>query len=86
MREKNYYNMTEEELFKELKTDFRGLSSDEALIRREKYGLNELPKKKKDSIIKIFFKSMFDPIILLLIVAIISSVIVGEIVDAYIIR
>lgn len=82
MREKNYYNMTEEELFKELKTDFRGLSSDEALIRREKYGLNELPKKKKDSIIKIFFKSMFDPIILLLIVAIISSVIVGEIVDA----
>ena len=50
--------------------------------RIEKYGLNELPKKKQDSIFKIIFKEITDPIILLLIVAIIASLLVGEVVDA----
>ena len=82
MKENKYYNLSEDELFKKFHTSHKGLTSEEALIRNKTYGLNELPKKKKDSIIKIFFKSMLDPIILLLIVAIISSIIVGEIVDA----
>ena len=82
MKETKYYSFNELELFDKLNTDNHGLSTSEAENRIKKYGLNELPKKKKDSIIKLFFKSMIDPIILLLIVAIISSVVVGEIVDA----
>ncbi len=82
MEDKKSYSKTSEELFDELKSSMNGLSSKEANNRIKKYGLNELPKKKKDSIFKLFFKALIDPIILLLIVAIISSLIVDEVVDA----
>ncbi len=60
----------------------QGLNKKEAKKRLEKYGANELPKKKKDSIFKIFFRQMLDPIVILLIVTIVFSLIIGEIIDA----
>ena len=78
----NYYNKQLESLYKELNTNELGLDIEESKKRIEKYGKNELPKKKKDSILKIFINEFKDPIVLLLLVAIISSLIVGEIVDA----
>lgn len=82
MIEKNYYSMKQEELFQKAKTTKNGLTSKEAARKLEKYGLNELPHKKPDSILKIFISELLDPIVLLLIVAIIASIIVGEYVDA----
>lgn len=82
MKEKKYYSMKVEELYQKLRTSEEGLSSKEVKKRIEKYGENALPKKKKDSIFKIFFNELLDPIVLLLIVAIIASIVVGEIVDA----
>ena len=82
MRDKYYYSMTTEELKTRLKTNENGLSNAEAKRRINKYGLNELPKKKRDSVFKIFINELLDPIIMLLLVAIIASLIVGEIVDA----
>ena len=78
----NYYEKDIKDIEAELKTTNSGLSSTEASTRRRKYGPNTLPKKKKDSIIKIFFHEFADPIVLLLVVAIIVSLIVGEIIDA----
>ena len=78
----NYYEKDIKDIEAELKTSDSGLSSTEASVRRRKYGPNTLPKKKKDSIIKIFFHEFADPIVLLLVVAIIVSLIVGEIIDA----
>lgn len=78
----NFYSKTETEVFEELKTSARGLSSREVAVRHEKYGLNELPKHKRDSILKIFVGELLEPITLLLIVAIIASLIVQEWVDA----
>ena len=78
----NYYEKDIKDIETELKTTNSGLSSTEASARRRKYGPNTLPKKKKDSIIKIFFHEFADPIVLLLVVAIIVSLIVGEIIDA----
>ena len=78
----NYYEKDIKDIETELKTTNSGLSSTEASTRRRKYGPNTLPKKKKDSIIKIFFHEFADPIVLLLVVAIIVSLIVGEIIDA----
>ena len=78
----NYYEKDIKDIETELKTSNSGLSSAEASARRRKYGPNTLPKKKKDSIIKIFFHEFADPIVLLLVVAIIVSLIVGEIIDA----
>ena len=82
MKKKHYYSMTIEEVFDKLQASENGLSTKEAEQRKNKYGLNELPKKEKDSILKIFIQEILDPIVLLLIVAIIASILVGEINDA----
>ena len=50
--------------------------------RLENNGYNTLPKKKKDSVIKVFLSEFKDPIIIILIVAIILSFIAGEVIDA----
>ncbi len=80
-----YHNRKITDILDELKTSEHGLSAAEAKKRNEKYGKNILPKKKKDSIIKIFFNELKDPIVLLLIVAVIVSFVVGEVVDALVI-
>ncbi len=78
----NYYESTIKEIEQDLKTGPRGLSASEVTSRHQKYGANTLPKKKKDSIAKIFLSEFADPIVLLLLVAIAVSFFVGEIVDA----
>lgn len=77
-----YYNKSRDEIEKELKICDEGLSTEEVIKRREKYGGNILPKKKSKSIVNIFFSEFKDPMIILLLVAIIVSLITGEIVDA----
>ena len=77
-----FYNKEIENVEKELGTSLDGLSSQEIKLRINKYGKNILPKKKKDSVFKIFFNELKDPIVLLLLVAIIVSLIAGEILDA----
>ena len=58
-----------------LNTDLEnGLSSEEAKKRLEKYGPNKLEEKKKDSIIKIFFSQMNDPMIFVLFAAIVVTI------------
>ena len=82
MKDKKYYSMNLEELYQKLRTSEDGLDLKEVKKRQEKYGENTIPKKKKDSILKIFFSELLDPIVLLLIIAIIASFLVGETIDA----
>lgn len=82
MEEYMFYHKDIEMIEKELETNLNGLTDKEVKKRVKKYGKNTLPKKKKDSVLKIFFNEFKDPIILLLIVAIIASFMVGEVVDA----
>lgn len=77
-----YYNKEINEIKKSLNIDDTGLTQNEVLNRQNKYGKNILPKKKKDSILKIFFSEFKDPMVLLLLVAIIISFVSKEIVDA----
>ena len=79
---KKWYNKEISEIYKELETSENGLSNKEANIRLEKYGKNTLPRQKKDSVIKIFFSEFKDPIVLLLLVAIVASFMVNEVIDA----
>ncbi len=83
--QKAFYLQKKEEIFESLGTSLSGLSAKEAAARLEKYSQNVLPKKKKDSIIKIFIMEFMDPLVLLLLVAIIASIIAGEFVDAAVI-
>lgn len=82
MKDWKWYNQSIDTLYKELNTSSDGLSTEEAQKRSLENGKNVLPKKKKDSVLKIFFSEFKDPIILLLVVAIIASLISGEVVDA----
>ena len=77
-----FYNKTEVETLDELKTTSTGLTSEEAAKRLEQYGKNQLPKKKKDSVLKIFLNELKDPMIILLMFAILASFLANEIVDA----
>lgn len=77
-----YYNKSREEIENELKISDSGLRAEEVQKRREKYGVNILPKKKSESVLKIFLSEFTDPMIILLLVAIVVSFVTGEIVDA----
>ena len=77
-----YYNKDIETIEKELNTSNQGLSKNEVIKRQEKYGKNILPKKESDSIFKIFFSEFKDPMVILLLVAIVASIIAGEVIDA----
>ena len=81
MEEKDWYKHSESEIYKELKTSSDGLTTKEATSRLEKYGYNEIPKKKTDSFFKIMIKQLIDPIELLLVVAMMFSFLINEVVD-----
>ena len=44
---KNYYNLSPEEVLKELNTSEKGLNGEEAKRRLEKYGKTSLKKRRK---------------------------------------
>ena len=77
-----FYNKKEQDIFEELNTSSQGLTKEEAEKRMVEYGKNILPQKPKDSILKIFFNEFKDPIVILLLFAIIASFAVGEVIDA----
>ena len=81
--DKQWYSMTESQLFDELKTSKEGLTTKECHKRQEKYGKNILPKKKRESVLKIFLKELLNPIELLLVAAVVASFLAGEPVEAY---
>lgn len=76
-----YYNKKIKDIEKELEVNKKGLSKQEVLERQQKFGKNVLPKKEKDSILKIFFNEFKDPMIILLLAAIVVSFVAGEVVD-----
>jgi len=77
-----FYNEKIEEILKKFKTSKKGLSVNEAKKRLFDNGKNVLPENKRDSVFKIFFDELKDPIIMLLFVAVIVSFIAGEVIDA----
>ena len=63
----SYETKSIESTVEELNTDLNcGLTSEEAKSRLLKYGPNKLEEKKKDSVLKIFFSQMNDPMIFVL--------------------
>lgn len=82
MKENKYYAMSIDEIYQKFRTSEIGLSSKEAEKRLLRDGENTLPTKETDSIFKIFINELLDPIVLLLVIAIIASLLVGEVIDA----
>jgi len=82
MDEKTWYSMELKDVYKSVDSNEKGLSNKEYLVRIEKYGKNELPHAKTDSVFKIFFRQLIDPIVLLLVMTVVFSFVINEIIDA----
>jgi len=65
----HFHNLSIKDIYNQLHTSEKGLSSQEALKRTSKYGYNELPTKKKTSLIKQFLAQFNDFMIIILIIA-----------------
>lgn len=77
------YDEDIEDILKKLDTNIDGLSDNIVKKRQLEFGKNVLPRKKNDSLLKIFVSQLFDPIVILLIISIIISFIAGEEIEAF---
>ncbi|MCX7694574.1 MAG: calcium-translocating P-type ATPase, SERCA-type [Caloramator sp.] len=82
---KEFYNLTKEELFNELKTTEKGISDEEAKKRIEKNGFNEFRERKGKTTFQKFIDQFKDFLVIILIVAAVISGLVGEAADTVII-
>jgi Ca2+-transporting ATPase len=83
---KKWYNLSWEKAIKELDSDFeKGLTEKEVRTRQRKYGLNELPKEKSLSKLRIFFEQFKSPLIYILIIAGMVTLILEEYTDSLVI-
>ena len=83
MKEKEWYKISVHEIFDELKTSVDGLSMKEALRRQDKFGKNIIPRRKNKSVFSIFLGEFFEPITIVLLIAVVLSFVTGEVIDAF---
>ncbi|MGB9608868.1 MAG: cation-transporting P-type ATPase, partial [Minisyncoccia bacterium] len=82
----NWWNLSLEEISQKLNTDFNnGLSLNEINLRQAKFGKNELPEEKKESILKVFFNQFKSPLIYILLIAALIVYLIGDLKDSLII-
>ncbi len=80
-----YYQLSVTSLYKELQTTSEGLSSQEALLRFQKYGPNAIKEKETNPARKIFLHQFTSALVLILLAATVVSASIGEVTDAAII-
>ena len=85
MEQEHWHSLSGSEVLEKLKTSDYGLSDEEVHSRQKAYGLNELSKKKNKSIFTLVLYELKDPMIIILILAIILSFILKEFVEGYVI-
>ena len=85
MKETNWHAIPIPEVFKQIQSTESGLSEKEAHARLLTYGLNILPEEKVHGLFYIFFSHFLSPLILILILASITVLFMGETADGLII-
>jgi Ca2+-transporting ATPase len=81
-----WFTKTSEDVLKELGVDLsQGLSAEEAKVRLEKYGSNQLLAKKKKNIFQLFFAQLREWLIYILFAAVVITLFMGEYIDSVII-
>ena len=80
-----FYKKNTQEVIKLLNSSLNGLSKVEAAERLKKNGHNELNEKEKSSIIKLFIETFRDPLVIILLIAAIVQVFLGEVIESAII-
>ncbi len=83
MKEKeNWHSIEIDNVLRKLDSNIKGLTDEDAKERLEKFGYNELPKKKKTTALKIFLGQFRNFLVILLIFATVLSLFLGEIIEA----
>ncbi len=80
-----FHSQPTEKVLKELSSEINGLSHEEAKLRLEKFGLNEIPEKRGRHPALIFLKQFKGILIYILIVAAVISFFIGHLIDVYVI-
>lgn len=81
-----WFSKSIEEVLNEINVDATsGLSEEEAKVRLEKYGANQLVSKKKKNIFQLFVSQLREWLIYILFAAVIITLFMGEYIDATII-
>ncbi len=80
-----FYKKNTQEVIKLLNSSLDGLSKEEAEERLKKYGHNELKEKEKSSVIKLFLEIFKDPLVIILLIAAVVQVFLGEVIESGII-
>ena len=80
-----WHSLTQKELFKKLKTDNKGLTSEEAMRRQKIFGFNELIQHQSTSSLAIFFRQFKSPLVYVLLAAAVLAGIMNDWVDVIII-
>jgi calcium-translocating P-type ATPase len=80
-----YYRNNVSDSLKELESSANGLTSAEVDKRLERDGYNELKGKKKDPIWKLFLENFKDPMVVVLLIAAIVQIVMGQVMESLII-
>ncbi|MDK2562613.1 cation-translocating P-type ATPase [Romboutsia sedimentorum] len=80
-----FYKKSVEDVTKKLNTSLNGIAKEEVQERLEKYGYNELQEKEKTPTWKLFVDSFKDPLVIILLIAALVQVFLGEVVESSII-
>lgn len=77
--EKQIWQMSGEELFRELECGAEGLTARETAARLERYGPNELREGRRKSVLHIFLEQFADLLVVILIAAAVVSAMLGDV-------
>ena len=80
-----YYKKDLQEIIKSLNSNLNGLYTKEAKSRLAKYGYNELKENEKVATWKLFLESFKDPLVVILLVAALIQIFLGEVIESSII-
>lgn len=81
----DYYHLDVEQALAELQTNYQGLSDAEGASRQEKYGKNKLPTESGANLFKLIISQFADIMVIVLIVAAIISLVLGDVKDVVVI-
>lgn len=81
----NWHQLIEDDVFKELNSGMKGLGSEDAALRLEKYGLNQLKERKRKTVLSILLSQFRDLMIITLIIAAVISGLIGDAADTIVI-
>ncbi|MGM0666282.1 MAG: cation-translocating P-type ATPase [Bacteroidota bacterium] len=79
---KSFHSQSPDDIFKSLDTSEEGLNNEEVNRRRDKYGNNKLEEREQKSWLQILLSQLTNPVIYLLVAAVIVSLIFNDIPEA----